>query len=73
MNQWLSEFKRSWHDKNFICAIAVFTTSYALIAAVTLLLPAQIFITILSGIAGWQIASWSFRIAPKLKQLLFKD
>ena len=73
MKQWLSEFLRSWRDKNFICAMLVFILSYILIAAVALLLSAQLALAILGGIAGWQVASWSFRVAPKVKQLLFKD
>jgi hypothetical protein len=51
----------------------VFILSYILIAAVALLLSAQLALAILGGIAGWQVASWSFRIAPKVKQVLFKD
>ena len=73
MKQWLSEFRASWRDKNFICAMLIFILSYILIAAVALLLSAQLAITILGGIAGWQVASWSFRVAPKVKQLLFRD
>ena len=73
MKQWLSEFRASWRDKNFICAMLVFILSYILIAAVALLLSAQLALAILGGIAGWQVASWSFCIAPKVKQLLFKD
>jgi hypothetical protein len=30
-------------------------------------------VAILGGIAGWQIASWSFRLGPKLKQIVFKQ
>ena len=73
MKQWLSEFKASWRDKYFICAAAIFALSYLAIAAVAILLPAQIVVAILGGIAGWQIASWSFRLSPKVKQILFKD
>jgi hypothetical protein len=73
MKQWLSEFFASWRDKNFICAMLIFILSYMLIAAVALLLSAQLALVILGGIAGWQVASWSFCIAPKLKQILFKD
>lgn len=73
MNKWLSDFKASWRDKNFICAMLVFILSYILIAVVALLLSAQLALAILGGIAGWQVASWSFRIAPKVKQAIFKD
>jgi len=73
MNKWLSDFRASWRDKNFICAMLVFILSYILIAAVALLLSAQLALVILGGIAGWQVASWSFRVAPKVKQFLFKD
>ena len=73
MNKWLSEFRASWRDKNFICAMLVFILSYILIAAVALLLSAQLALVILGGIAGWQVASWSFRVAPKVKQAIFKD
>jgi hypothetical protein len=73
MNKWLSDFKASWRDKNFICAAAIFALSYLAIAAIAILLPAQIVVAILGGIAGWQIASWSFRLAPKLKKIVFKD
>lgn len=73
MNQWLSEFKDSWRDKNFICAATIFALSYLLIIAIGMVVPVQIFVAILSGIAGWQIASWSFRLAPKLKKIVFKD
>ena len=73
MNKWLSEFKASWRDKNFICAMLVFILSYILIAAVALLLSAQLALVILGGIAGWQVASWSFRVAPKVKQFIFRD
>ena len=73
MNKWLSEFKTSWHDKNFICAISIFIFSYTLIALVGMLLPQTIFIAVLGAIAGWQIAAWSHELAPKIKQHLFKD
>ena len=73
MNKWLSDFRASWRDKNFICAMLVFILSYILIAAVALLLSAQLALVILGGIAGWQVASWSFRVAPKVKQAIFKD
>jgi hypothetical protein len=73
MKQWLSEFRASWRDKNFICAMLVFLLSYILIASVAFLLSQELALAILGGIAGWQVASWSFCLAPKVKQLLFKD
>ena len=73
MKQWLSEFIRSWRDKNFICAIGGFLIAYVIIAVLGLLLPLKLFVAILAGIAGWQLASWSWELAPKLKQILFKE
>lgn len=73
MKQWLSEFRASWRDKNFICAISIFVLSYIAIIVLGILVPSQVFVAVLSGIAGWQVASWSFRLAPKLKQILFKE
>jgi NAD/NADP transhydrogenase beta subunit len=73
MNKWLSEFKQSWHDKNFICAILSYFLGYSLIIAIGLFLPLTIFIGILGAISGWQLASWSMQLSPKLKQLLFKE
>ena len=73
MKQWLSEFIRSWRDKNFICAIAGFLTAYLIITVLGLLLPVKVFIAILAAIAGWQLASWSWELAPKLKKILFKE
>ena len=73
MKQWLSEFRASWRDKNFICAIGGFLIAYVIITVLGLLLPAKVFIAILAAIAGWQLASWSWKLAPKLKQILFKE
>jgi hypothetical protein len=70
VKQWLSEFLRSWRDKNFVCAILGFLFAYAVIAALGLLLPAKVFVVILAAIAGWQLASWSWEFAPKFKELL---
>ena len=70
MNQWLSDFKASWRDKNFVCAIFGFLFAYAVIAALGLVLPTKVFVLILAAIAGWQLASWSWEFAPKLKELL---
>ncbi len=73
MKRWLSEFLRSWRDKNFVCAVLGFLFAYCAITLLGLLLPAKIFVVVLAAIAGWQLASWSWELAPKLKQLLFKD
>jgi hypothetical protein len=73
MNKWLSEFKASWRDKNFICSMLIYVVSYAIITAIGLLLPTAVFIGILGAIAGWQIASWSIELTPKVKQILFKE
>jgi len=70
MKQWISQFSASWRDKNFVCAILGFLFAYAVIAALGLLLPAKVFVLILTAIAGWQLASWSWEFAPKLKELL---
>jgi len=73
MKQWLVEFKQSWHDKTFVCAIVGFILAYATIALIGLFLPIKLFIAILSAIAGWQLASWSWELGPKVKAKLFKD
>jgi len=73
MQNWIGEFLRSWRDKNFMCAMVGFLLSYAAIIIMGLLLPLKIFVTILGAIAGWQLASWSWELAPKIKKLLFKD
>ena len=70
MKQWISDFKASWRDKNFVCAIFGFLSAYAVIAALGLVLPAKVFVLILAAIAGWQLASWSWEFAPKLKEML---
>jgi hypothetical protein len=70
MNQWLSEFRASWRDKNFVCAVLGFLLAYSTITILALLLPMKVFVIVLAAIAGWQIASWSWEFAPKLKQLL---
>jgi hypothetical protein len=72
MKQWLSEFRASWRDKNFVCAILTFILAYIIIAGIGLLLSPQLYTIIISAIAGWQVASWSTRLAPKIKQRLFK-
>lgn len=73
MKQWLIEFKQSWRDKTFICSITIFILSYLLLASLALLVSRELYMLIISAIAGWQVASWSYRLAPKVKQWLFKD
>jgi hypothetical protein len=73
MKEWIVEFKESWRDKNFVCASLIFILSYLLLAGLALLVSQKIYALIISGIAGWQIASWSWRAAPKVKAKLFKD
>lgn len=73
MKQWFAEFKQSWQDRNFICAILIFALSYLLLAGLALLVSNKLYTLIITGIAGWQVASWSWRLAPKLKAKLFKD
>lgn len=73
MKQWFAEFKQSWHDKNFICGMIIFALSYLVIATLALLVSHQLYMLIITAIAGWQVASWSWRLAPKVKQLVFKD
>jgi len=70
MKQWISEFKASWRDHNFVCAALGFLFAYGIITILGLLLPIKLFIAILAAIAGWQLASWSWEFAPKLKELL---
>lgn len=73
MNAWIQEFRRSWADKTFICGMTIFVLSYLLLAGLALLISRELYALIISGIAGWQVASWSTRLAPKLKAKLFKD
>lgn len=72
MKQWLVEFRQSWQDKNFICASLIFILSYLLLAGLALLISRDLYIIILTAIAGWQVASWSWEFAPKVKAKLFK-
>ena len=70
MKQWLSELRASWRDHNFVCAILGFLFAYCTITVLGLLLPVKVFIAVLAAIAGWQLASWSWSLAPKLRNLL---
>ena len=70
MKQWLEEFKRSWHDKNFVCSIAAFALGYGALAILGLLLSDKLFLVVVCGIAGWQLAAWASGLGPQLLQLL---
>jgi hypothetical protein len=73
MKQWFAEFKESWTDKNFICGMIIFVISYLLLAGLALLVSRDLYMLTIGAIAGWQVASWSWRLAPKVKQYIFKD
>ncbi|NBR62298.1 MAG: hypothetical protein EBT86_11825 [Actinobacteria bacterium] len=73
MKQWLVEFRRSWQDKTFICGMAIFALSYLLLAGLAIVVSPQLYTLIITVIAGWQVASWSWRLAPKVKSWIFKD
>ena len=70
MKQWLEEFKRSWHDKNFVCSIAAFALGYGALAILGLLLSDKLFLVVVCGIAGWQLAAWASGLGPQLAKLL---
>ena len=70
MKAWLEEFKRSWHDKNFVCSIAAFALGYGALAILGLLLSDKLFLVVVCGIAGWQLAAWASGLGPQLLQLL---
>ena len=73
MNNWLNDFKQSWQDRNFVCGIIIFVLCYLLLAIVALLVSRDLYMILISAIAGWQLASWSWRLAPKIKSMIFKD
>ena len=70
MNRWLEEFKRSWRDKNFVCSIAAFALGYGALALLGLLLSDKLFLAVVCGIAGWQLAAWAGGLGPQLAKLL---
>ena len=70
MKRWLNELRASWRDHNFVCAALGFLFAYCIITVLGLLLPVKVFIAVLAAIAGWQLASWSWKLAPKLYSLL---
>ena len=70
MKSWLEEFKRSWHDKNFVCSMAAFALGYGALLALGLLLSDKLFLAVVCGIAGWQLAAWASGLGPQLVELL---
>lgn len=73
MKQWLNELLLSWKDRHFVCAILLFIMAYVLIAVLGLLVSHKIYGVIVTGIAGWQLASWCYRYSPKVCQWIFKQ
>ena len=73
MKEWLVDLKKSWQDRTFLCSMIIFVLSYLLLAGLALLISQQLYLLLISGIAGWQVASWSHRLAPLVKAKLFKD
>jgi len=67
---WLREFKRSWQDKSFVCSMAAFALGYGALALLGLLLSDKLFLGVVCGIAGWQLAAWASGLGPQLLQLL---
>lgn len=70
MKGWLEEFKRSWHDKTFVCSMAAFILGYGALLALGLLLSDKLFLAVVCGIAGWQLAAWASGLGPQLVCLL---
>ena len=70
MKQWLEEFKRSWHDRSFVCSMAAFILGYGALLALGLLLSDKLFLGVVCGIAGWQLAAWASGLGPQLAKLL---
>ena len=70
MKLWLEEFKRSWHDRSFVCSMAAFILGYGVLLALGLLLSDKLFLAVVCGIAGWQLAAWASGLGPQLLQLL---
>jgi len=67
---WLREFKRSWQDKSFVCSMAAFALGYGALALLGLLLSDKLFLVVVCGIAGWQLAAWASGLGPQLAKLL---
>ena len=70
MKRWLSEFKSSWQDRSFVCSIAAFALGYGALALLGLLLSDKLFLAVVCGIAGWQLAAWASGLGPELAKLL---
>ena len=70
MNRWLEDFKRSWRDKTFVCSMAAFALGYGALLALGLLLSDKLFLAVVCGIAGWQLAAWAGSLGPQLVCLL---
>ena len=70
MKGWLREFKRSWQDKSFVCSMAAFALGYGALALLGLLLSDKLFLGVVCGIAGWQLAAWASGLGPQLAKLL---
>ena len=70
MKGWLREFKRSWQDRGFVCSIAAFALGYGALALLGLLLSDKLFLVVVCGIAGWQLAAWARGLGPQLAKLL---
>ena len=70
MKRWLKEFKRSWHDRSFVCSMAAFILGYGALALLGLLLSDKLFLAVVCGIAGWQLAAWASGLGPQLVELL---
>ena len=70
MKGWLEDFKRSWHDKTFVCSMAAFALGYGALLALGLLLSDKLFLAVVCGIAGWQLAAWAGGLGPQLAKLL---
>ena len=70
MKLWLEEFKRSWHDRSFVCSMAAFILGYGALLALGLLLSDKLFLGVVCGIAGWQLAAWASGLGPQLAKLL---
>jgi hypothetical protein len=65
VKQWFEEFKRSWHDKSFVCSMAAFVLGYGALALLGLLLSDKLFLAVVCG-----IAAWASGLGPELLQLL---
>ena len=70
MKGWLREFKRSWQDRSFVCSMAAFALGYGALALLGLLLSDKLFLGVVCGIAGWQLAAWASGLGPQLAKLL---